>query len=803
MSTVIKTNKSAVSAVNVMNENARRAEKGLAKVASGERITGAGGDSSGYAISERMRVLIRALDRDSRNAQDGAAMLKVADGAVNATVEILAKLKERVINAASDSNTDNDRMSIQKELDRALDEIDDNASVSYNQQILLNGAKSYKGEETHTSLTNGSLSTDTAAATKLTDLKSRAGESLLINKTDTVTVSYVVRGETFSGSFQVEDNSLQDLFNFAEDIDKSDKLFASRDVKSVAAALGSEKAVSGESAAVDKAVNALRETLGHANLSSTAKLKFAGDTGGSGGISLTPGGSIAIGGGISSSTISGGAGAGGAIFDLVADGAASPLSSGVSNVDGEDFLNLKKAANDAQNSYDFMTAQGIALYTALKNEHKSMTWTHQNGSNAAELKTAPMQNLINQSSETTRELYDKYMETVSSFEANKTNAENLLKEYNEKMSHLGALEREQVYYNARDAYESDADIFVKNLVRTVSASDDVGFSYVDKDGATRISAAFDKGRSAFIQAMEADLTSRLQNIDPGKNNVSAAGVIDGIKIESGGNYDTIDNTAGYATLKAAAQSVKDAATALDAAAVNMNDQSVAEPLLSAHEKTLPKYAGPQLIIGKTVGTGSMGQLIETANRESAITVTAAKGGIEGQIAGFTISVKDASGKAKKNAQTSLNDFNESIRAQNASTDKSFNLHIGSKANMTMSVGFTDMRAEALGLRGTGGATINVSNPTNANAALAVIDSALKKAVDQATAIGSMQSRLSYAVSNLTISGENVTASESTLRDADMAKEMTDYTKNNILTQSAQSALSQSNQSSSAVLSLLQ
>ena len=71
------------------------------------------------------------------------------------------------------------------------------------------------------------------------------------------------------------------------------------------------------------------------------------------------------------------------------------------------------------------------------------------------------------------------------------------------------------------------------------------------------------------------------------------------------------------------------------------------------------------------------------------------------------------------------------------------------------------------------------------------------------AIGAVQTRLGYTGKNLTIASENVQASESTIRDADMAKEMTSYTKHNVLTQAAQSMLAQANQNSSMVLSLLQ
>ena len=196
-------------------------------------------------------------------------------------------------------------------------------------------------------------------------------------------------------------------------------------------------------------------------------------------------------------------------------------------------------------------------------------------------------------------------------------------------------------------------------------------------------------------------------------------------------------------------------------------------------------------------------MIKTASGQNALTIAAAKSGVEGQIAGFTIGVRDAQGNAKKSAEAALDAFDESIRGKNASADNSVNLQIGTKANMTINVGLTDMRSQALGLKGSDGSTLNIGNRENANAAINVLDNALAKVLDQATTIGAVQSRLEYTSSNLTTSAENVTASESTIRDADMAKEMTEYTKNNVLLQAAQSMLSQANQNSSAVLSLLQ
>ncbi|MCF2601429.1 hypothetical protein I6E26_07725 [Anaerovibrio lipolyticus] len=211
----------------------------------------------------------------------------------------------------------------------------------------------------------------------------------------------------------------------------------------------------------------------------------------------------------------------------------------------------------------------------------------------------------------------------------------------------------------------------------------------------------------------------------------------------------------------------------------------------------------KLLTGKTVGLAASNDTVDTASGKDAITVTANTAGIGGQISGFNISISDSKGNVKKSANAALDAFEETIRAQNKSDDNAISLQVGAKANQSIKVGLTDMRAEALGLQGADGTKLNISTQTKANAAINVLDNAIQKALDQQTTIGSVESRLEYTSINLTTASENVQASESTIRDADMAKEMTNYTKNNVLLQAAQSMLAQANQSSSNVLSLLQ
>ena len=99
-------------------------------------------------------------------------------------------------------------------------------------------------------------------------------------------------------------------------------------------------------------------------------------------------------------------------------------------------------------------------------------------------------------------------------------------------------------------------------------------------------------------------------------------------------------------------------------------------------------------------------------------------------------------------------------------------------------------------------TIDVSSHDKAAAAISAFDDAIARVSAERSRMGAVQNRLEHTVDNLKYMNENVTASESRIRDLDMAQEMSTYTKNNILVQSAQAMLAQANQLPQGVLQLL-
>ena len=128
------------------------------------------------------------------------------------------------------------------------------------------------------------------------------------------------------------------------------------------------------------------------------------------------------------------------------------------------------------------------------------------------------------------------------------------------------------------------------------------------------------------------------------------------------------------------------------------------------------------------------------------------------------------------------------------------LHVGANENQTINFGIGDMSSSALGVDG---GKVNVTTAARAEKSITTIDSAIKSVSKQRSKLGAIQNRLEHTISNLDTSAENLQTAESRIRDVDMATEMVNYTKNNILQQAAQSMLAQANQSNQGVLSLLQ
>jgi flagellin len=169
---------------------------------------------------------------------------------------------------------------------------------------------------------------------------------------------------------------------------------------------------------------------------------------------------------------------------------------------------------------------------------------------------------------------------------------------------------------------------------------------------------------------------------------------------------------------------------------------------------------------------------------------------------YNATIKNTSHTGNGNGDKTVYTFEINKGQKDVDNALTFNLHVGADADMTnkINVNIETMNAAGLGLTG-----LNVSDDSGiaATYAIDVIAEAISTVSAQRSALGAVQNRLEHTINNLDNVVENTTSAESRIRDTDMAEEMVEYSKNNILAQAGQSMLAQANQSTQGVLSLLQ
>src|SRR5690554_282873 len=137
---IINTNVAALNSYNRLSETNNNVQKSLERLSSGKRINRAADDAAGLAISKKMKSQIRGLAQAQRNAQDGISLIQTAEGALKETHAILQRMRELAVQAANDSNTNEDRAELQAEVAQLIDEIDRIAGdTEFNTMTLLNG----------------------------------------------------------------------------------------------------------------------------------------------------------------------------------------------------------------------------------------------------------------------------------------------------------------------------------------------------------------------------------------------------------------------------------------------------------------------------------------------------------------------------------------------------------------------------------------------------------------------------------------------------------------------------------------
>lgn len=174
----IQHNIAALNTYHKLNGNSEASAKNLEKLSTGYKINRAGDDAAGLAISEKMRAQISGLNMASKNAQDGISLIQTTEGALNEVHAMLQRGRELSVQAANDTNVEDDRAALQKEVSQLLQEINDTASrTEFNTMKVLKGGSSGSN--------NFSTSTPDAAS-----LSQRLANSMLGNAEAAVSQAY-------------------------------------------------------------------------------------------------------------------------------------------------------------------------------------------------------------------------------------------------------------------------------------------------------------------------------------------------------------------------------------------------------------------------------------------------------------------------------------------------------------------------------------------------------------------------------------------------------------------------------------
>lgn len=212
--------------------------------------------------------------------------------------------------------------------------------------------------------------------------------------------------------------------------------------------------------------------------------------------------------------------------------------------------------------------------------------------------------------------------------------------------------------------------------------------------------------------------------------------------------------------------------------------------------------------GETLTFGLAGNILSVTGTNSGIAQSITLDDATAVAAGTTLNFNAIGLTMTFTAEADLSGTGIDIDEGNiATTGTEVNFQIGANQDTKLAVSIGSMKAEALGTdTATGVADISAVNVTDAGAGfdnnIKVIDKAISQVSAQRSQLGAWQNRLEHTINNLGTSSENLTAAESRIRDVDMAKEMMEFTKNNILQQAAQAMLAQANQQPQGVLQLL-
>ncbi|MFP4482571.1 MAG: flagellin [Thermovirgaceae bacterium] len=759
---------------NSLAANENSLSKSLERLSTGLRINSAADDAAGLAISEKMRAQTKGLDKAVGNAQDGISMIQTAEGALNETQSILQRMRELSVQAANDTLTSNDRQAIQAEIDQLAEEIDRiSDTTTFNTKKLLDGSASALV----------STDNDTTEVFAKGQVSNEGNYKISVDLLE-------------AGAGQVQKSN---VFTLAQD--ESEQVFYSS-----ATGSGVTEAAAGDTDTVtltfEDDTGATRDVTVQVDENSTAEdiADLLNNDGNFAEMNLyataTDGDEIAV---LSTDTSTG--------YEI-----------SETNVSGGDAdLGLDAVTIDAATE-GVVTEQGSGTATATaagtSSDGDEIVYTFNDGSTGYDVTITLGDNASD------AELQADIVE--------KLNADTTF-------SNLG-LSVELTDDGRLEFLSDNPDAGFSVTADTSGAGSVTDAGITGLDAADSITAA--DSREGLLAGEVAVESTKLSELDAFTNASGVNLLTDPQTVTIVQGDGTKASVTLYAddTLEQAADKFNDAigkSLGQDAYVSSTDAENFAQFVSDGERTDDTPYALEGTMVFSSAVSGKAGELnfIADEGMLNALGLNEIQASKENR---FSVDVTDAhTGEAvatdveltgntlvgvidpnvdvqfdmMSNADISWDSGSKTWDISKADGVEETNVHIvgnsavfqiGANEGERMSIDLGNMSSAALGIN-----KVLVTDKDSATRSVTVIDDAINQVSNQRAGLGAYQNRLEHTINNLRTASTNLTAAESRIRDVDMAGEMTEYTKNQILMQAANAMLGQANQLPQSVLSLLQ
>jgi len=737
--------------------------KSMEKLSSGFRVNRAGDDAAGLAISEKMRAQIRGLNMASKNSSDTISLIQTAEGALGETHSILQRIRELAVQSANDTNTDSDRTELQAEVKQLKAEIDRIGNTTeFNTKKLLEGSAKGVAEEIKGTLrvnNNSNLELDANKQAKM-------GDAIGIDKSWAFDGAYMLvkTNQTFDAKsnavFNASDYSLVgpdgSTYTFRS---YSNGTFMAADQLQggTVVAGGSQIEVIGLGNAIDVNITTGSRVTSDAGGTATAT---SGDI-----LNLKAGSVLA-----KDSTIT--------LSGLAAAGSAT----------GNTTVKIEVAGKEVDIKWDNVNSI-LTVDGELVASGKSVTLEDgtvlENNSGTVKVGTGRVTLAADINAATTGGNVKAFtLEKDSTLIAGTTLQGKVTPAtpdagVNVNVAANGTTDRAiEVFGDTAGWAGTNLDTIAKGSTLSAGSTFTVGTTGINIGG---VEVKLDSGNNLIVGGVATAVT-------PGTTTLNIGGAVLTV-----GTAGAITVTSGSVSFGADTK-LDSGGTGLTA--VNMKNGSVlvAGTKAGTAAAAIPEWQHATL--ARTTVTFGAGTVITDKNTVFSGSVTLGEKGenmafsangdvnLDGRY--YDFAVGDSITYIFSKYEAASSNLGDSVMSQ-----------IGANSGQTTFVSIGDMRAKALGV-----ADVDVGSKWGAATGIETVNNALQKVSHQRALLGAVQNRLEHTIKNLDTAAENLQAAESRIRDVDMANEIMEFTKNNILQQASQAMLAQANSQPQSVIQLL-